>query len=88
MAILFPVVAVAALSLAAALDLQARASTYQKTLAFLNSHLKLLKQATSDGEFAELAIEAESRLLGETATWYFRRSYTSIAWSDRPHLGR
>jgi hypothetical protein len=78
MAILFPVVAVAALSLAAALDLQARASTYRKTLAFLNSHLKLLEQATSDAEFSELAIEAESRLLGETATWYFRRSYTGV----------
>ncbi len=78
MAILFPVVAVAALSLAAALDLQARASTYQKTLAFLDRHLKLLEQATSDAEFAELAIEAETSLLGETATWYFRRSYTGV----------
>jgi hypothetical protein len=77
-AILLPVVAVAALSLAASLDLQARVSTYREILDFLEEHHELLKQATSEREFGELAIEAETRLLGETATWYFRRSYTSV----------
>jgi hypothetical protein len=79
LAVLLPVVAVAAMSLAASLDLEARASTYQEMLIFLRRHGKLLEQATSESEFAELAIECETRLLSETATWYFRRSYTSVA---------
>jgi hypothetical protein len=78
-AILLPVVAVAALSLAASLDLEARASTYRELLDYLVKHCRLLEQAASDREFAELATEAETRLLGETVTWYFRRSYTSVA---------
>jgi hypothetical protein len=79
LAILLPVVAVAALSLAASLDLHARVSTYREMLDFLKEHRERMNEATSEREFAELAIESETRLLGETATWYSRRSYTSVA---------
>jgi hypothetical protein len=79
LAILLPILAVAALSLSASLDLQARANTYQEMLDFLKVHVEHLREAASEREFAELAIEAETRLLGETVTWYFRRSYTSVA---------
>jgi hypothetical protein len=79
LAILLPVVAVASLSLAASLDLHARASTYREMLDFLKEHRERTSEATSEREFAELAIESETRLLGETVTWYFRRSYTSVA---------
>jgi hypothetical protein len=79
LAILLPMLAVAGLSLAASLDLQARVSTYREMRDFLQVHGEHLREAASEREFAELAIEAETRLLGETATWYFRRSYTSVA---------
>jgi hypothetical protein len=77
-AILLPVVAVASMSLAASHDLEARVSTYREMVDFLKKHKDRIAGATSDMEFAHLAIEAESRLLGETVTWYFRRSYTSV----------
>jgi hypothetical protein len=79
LAILLPMLAVAGLSLSASLDLQARISTYREMLDFLKVHGEHLREAASEREFDELAIEAETRLLSETVTWYFRRSYTSVA---------
>ncbi len=78
-AILLPVVAVAALSLAAAFDLEARKHTSEEMVAFLERQAELLEGATSAREFAALLIETESRLLGETVNWYARRSFVGVA---------
>lgn len=78
-AILMPVVAVAALSLAASFDLEARVHTYHDTLEFLTAIRPHFNAARSERAFVHLALETESRLLGETATWASRRSFTSVA---------
>lgn len=77
--VILPVVAVAALSLAAAKDLEARSHTFQEMRHFLIHQAKLLKNAASEREFAKLLHETESRLLGETVTWFSRRTFTGIA---------
>jgi hypothetical protein len=78
-AIIMPVLAVAALSLAAVLDLEARKHTYQEMVEFLEQQLEYLNSAETEPEFARLLLETESRILGETANWYSRRSFTGVA---------
>jgi hypothetical protein len=78
-AIIFPVLAVAALSLAAAFDLEAKKHTSHEMVNFLKHQAKLLKSATTPSEFTKLLIETESRLLGETVNWYARRSFVGVA---------
>jgi uncharacterized RDD family membrane protein YckC len=79
LAIFLPVLAVAVLSLAAALDLEARAHTFGDAFKFLEHQQEHLLAATSRRDFARLVLETESRLLGETANWYARRSFTGVA---------
>jgi hypothetical protein len=79
LAIILPVIAVAALSLASAFDLEARFHTSEEMVAFLEKQKTLLENASSAREFSRLLIEAESRLLGETANWYARRSFLGVA---------
>ncbi len=78
-AVVLPVVAVAAMSLAASRDLEARAHTFQEMHDFLTSQQLRLRLARSEQEFNRLALETEARLLGETASWYFRRAFTGVA---------
>lgn len=78
-AVVFPVMAVGAMSMAAALDVQAREHTFAHMHDFLSAQTQQLQQATSQREAAALAVETETRLLGETVTWYARRAYTGIA---------
>ena len=77
--VVLPVVAVAALSLAAANDLEARSHTFSEMHSFLVEQSRRLADAHSEREFSNLLTETESRLLGETATWYSRRSFTGVA---------
>jgi hypothetical protein len=80
LAIVLPVIAVAALSLAASFDLEARVHTYEGMAEFLERQRTLLTRETiTEHEFATLALETEGTLLGETATWYSRRAFTSVA---------
>lgn len=79
LAIFLPVVAVGALSLAASFDLEARVHTYTEMLAFLARQATYLSAATSEHEFAALVVDTERVLLGETAVWYSRRAFTSVA---------
>jgi hypothetical protein len=79
LAILLPVIAVAALSLAASFDLEARLNTYREMLDFLREQRKHLNHATSESAFCRLALETETRLLGENASWYSRRAFTGVA---------
>jgi hypothetical protein len=79
LAIVLPVLAVGALSLAAAFDLEARAQTFYDMLSFLRRQRRYIEHATSEGEFADLALETESRLLGETVNWLSRRSFAEVA---------
>jgi hypothetical protein len=79
LAIVMPVLAVAALSIAAALDLEARKHTYKEMLEFLEQQVKFLHDASFQREFARLLLETEARLLGEITTWFSRRSFTGVA---------
>jgi hypothetical protein len=79
LAIVSPVLAVGALSLAAAFDLEARLHISEEMLADLEDLDKWMADATSEREFTRLLLETEARLLGETATWYSRRSFTGVA---------
>jgi hypothetical protein len=78
-AIVLPVAAIGALSYTAAMDCPARAHTYEEALRFLEEQRELLRQAESFREFAALLLETESWLIGETTSWYYRRSFTSVA---------
>lgn len=78
-AVALPVFAVATMSLAASRDLEARAHTYRDMLAFLQAQQERLKLANTERAFNRLVLETEVRLLGETANWYSRRAFTSVA---------
>lgn len=79
LAVFLPVLAVGAMSIAAAHDLEGRIHTYKDMEKFLKRQQKSLKAATSEGDFVRLLMETESRLLGETANWFSRRSFTGVA---------
>ncbi|MEP6836354.1 MAG: hypothetical protein ABJB74_23390 [Gemmatimonas sp.] len=79
LAVVLPVAAVGAMSLAASFDLEARENTYSETLESLKTLVLHLEQATTEREFTRLALAAEERLLGETADWAGRRAYTGVS---------
>ena len=79
LAIVLPLVAVAALSLAGAHDFDARAATYRDMHTFLRSQKARLTKAATQHELARLVLETEYRLLGETVTWYSRRLFAAVA---------
>ena len=78
LAILGPVVAVGAVSLAAAYDLEARANTFARMRTFLLCQRRKLQEATSDREFEHHVRATEERLLGETVAWFWRRSFVGV----------
>lgn len=78
-AVVLPVVAVGVMSMAAALDTDARAHFFAQMHDFLGTQARRFKQVASAREAAALAKETELRLLSETVSWYSRRAYTSIA---------
>jgi hypothetical protein len=77
-AVALPVVAVVALSLAASHDLEGRLHTYGDMLSFVERQICLLRDARPRRESECLLLETESRLLGETANWFSRRSFTGV----------
>ena len=79
LAILLPVVSVAALSLAASFDIEARVRTYSEMLSVLTEQRDLIAQAKSEHEFSRLVLQTETRLVGENVNWFSRRSYTGVA---------
>ena len=78
-AVILPLFAVAALSLAAALDLEARANTFREVGQYLKVQKVCLDSASSKREFDMLMLETERRLLGETVNWFSRRWFTGVA---------
>ncbi len=78
LAIVLPVVAVAALSLAAGFDLEARAHTSSEMLTFLTVS-QCCSRTQAAGENTSALLETESRLLGETVNWYARRAFVGVA---------
>lgn len=78
-AVVLPVTAVAAMSVAAALDAEARAHTFGQMHGFLIASRKRLSLVASAREAALLVAETEARLFGETVIWYSRRAFTSVA---------
>src|SRR5690606_6222256 len=65
LAILLPVLAVGALSLAASFDLEARVHTFEDTLQYLRRTRPLFDAIRSERSLAHLVLQVESRLLGE-----------------------
>ncbi len=78
LAIMLPILAIAALSLAAAHDVEGRVRTYEDMSKFLDRQVGYLEAAQSEREFAKLMMETESHLLGETVIWYSRRAHTGV----------
>jgi hypothetical protein len=78
LAIVFPVLAVAGLSWAAALDYEARAETYRETRNFLDRNHGAFERADTPEEFERLVVETESVLLGEVSNWFSRRASTGV----------
>jgi hypothetical protein len=78
LAIVMPVLAAGALSLAGAMDLEAQEHTYREMLEFLEQQEMNLNGAGSERDYAALVLETESALLGETANWFSRRSFTGV----------
>jgi len=78
-AVVLPLIAAAALSGAAAYDLEARASTYRDMATFLQEQKKRLHAAATQPELARLVLETEYRLLGETVSWFARRRFAEVA---------
>ena len=79
MAVMFPLFAVAALTVSSSLDYEARGHVYAEMVEFLGHQTAYLCAAGSEGEFAELALATEAHLLGETANWFARRSFLGVA---------
>jgi hypothetical protein len=77
-AVLLPIVAVAAVSLVASFDQEARAHTFAEMLDFLRAQEEHLQNASSERAFSKLALETETRLLGETVSWYSRRAFVGV----------
>ncbi|HTR10544.1 MAG TPA: hypothetical protein VMJ11_28555 [Paraburkholderia sp.] len=78
LAAFFPVVAVGALSWAAASDLHGRAQTFAEMQKFLEDQLRRFSAAASEREFVELVRETETRLLSENLNWYWRRAFATV----------
>jgi hypothetical protein len=79
LAIVMPVLAAGALSLAGAMDLDAQEHTYIEMHEFLEKQVTRFTSARSERDYRNLVIETETRLLGETANWFSRRSFVTIA---------
>ncbi|MCU0754444.1 MAG: hypothetical protein MUE46_04890 [Xanthomonadales bacterium] len=79
LAIVMPVFAVAAMSLTANLDKEARKSTYKDVLDFLRAQRERLRAAETEPEFFRLQAECEAKLLSETINWYYRRRFMNPA---------
>lgn len=78
LAIVLPVLAVGALSLAASFDFEARTHTYSEMVRFLEQKSNHIRRATSEPAFHALALQTEQQLLGETASWYARRAFINV----------
>lgn len=79
LAIILPVISVAALSLAASFDLEARRRTYEEMIHALEEVKGFIGCANSEREFAELVLQTEARLVGEYGNWFSRRAFTGVA---------
>ena len=79
LAIILPVLSVAALSLAASFDLEARRHTYDEMIRALGEMKEFIEGASSEREFAELVLRTEARLVGENVNWFSRRAFTGVA---------
>jgi len=77
-AVVLPVAAVGALSLAASFDLEARVHTFTETRDYLKLTRPYLAQVRSERALCHLVLQVESRLLGETAAWFSRRLFTGV----------
>ena len=75
LAIWAPVVAAGALSWAIAGDLKGRAAVCGEMLGFLKRYRERNESIKDGPIFHRVALEAEERLLGESATWYARRAF-------------
>jgi len=76
--VVLPVLAVGVLSWSAAMDYTARVNIFREMENWLKDQADRIQDTKSEHEFMRLAATTELRLLGETAEWYSRRSYTGV----------
>lgn len=76
---ILPVLSVAAMSLAASFDLDARKHTYREMIRALVQQREFIEGANSEHEFATLVLQTEARLVGENVSWFARRAFTKVA---------
>ena len=79
LAIILPVLSVAAMSLAASFDLDARMHTYEEMVRALSEQRDFIADAQSEHEFVTLVLQTETRLLGENVNWFSRRAFTGVS---------
>ncbi len=79
LAILFPVAAVGVMSMATAMDWDARSHTFADMHLFVQRQGRYIESAASLRELTTLVLQTESRLLGETLNWFGRRAYVGVA---------
>ena len=79
LAMILPVLSVAAMSLAASFDLEARRHTYEEMIRALEKQKDFIEGAGSEREFADLVLQTETRLVGENVNWFSRRAFTGVA---------
>lgn len=73
LAIILPMLGVAGLSWAAALDYEARVETFREAHDFLQTQEGIIGRADTAAEYDRLLLETETVLLGEVTNWFSRR---------------
>ncbi|MBL8298744.1 MAG: hypothetical protein JNN30_10415 [Rhodanobacteraceae bacterium] len=79
LAIVMPVLAVAAMSISANLKKKARTSTYRNVKSFLMRQRERLSAAETEPEFRRLQAEPEIKLPNETLHRYYHRRFANAA---------
>ena len=78
LAVFLPVLAVVHFRGPQPKTMKRRVHTYGQMVSFLEIQCKRFEQANSEREFGQLLEEAETRLLGENADWYLRRTFAGV----------
>lgn len=77
--VIFPVVAVAIMSINISKDLEERKSTFSDNIEYLNNIKELLNNASTLSECQHLIIKSERKILAEVTSWFNRMYYRKVA---------
>ena len=77
--VIFPVVAVAVMSINISKDLEERQSTFRENIDYLTNIKTLLENANTITECQYLILKAEQKMLSEVVSWFNRMYYRKVA---------